>query len=123
MIDRAARDRLAELVRHFVSNRISNIDFDDAAFDIKSKDPAVKAIREELWLCYDDFSTHQLELSKDERRIISRWVMFLKTDCEYVWRKRPNWKRPGNNEAFWPFASENDFRAALDDPRYLANAS
>ena len=95
MIDRVGRDKLAELVRHFVSNRISNLEFDDAAFNIRSTDPGVEAIREELWLCYDDFSTQQLELSKDQRRIISCWIVFLKTDFEYVWQKAPDWKRPG----------------------------
>lgn len=37
-VDRDARNRLAELLRHFVAKQTTNFEFDDAAFDIKTDD-------------------------------------------------------------------------------------
>ena len=60
MVDRKARDKFAELLRHFIAGRITNEEFDDQV----PHSPKDLAIDEILWLAawplYDDFKEHTL---------------------------------------------------------------
>ena len=84
MIDRNARNAIAEAARHYLAGLSTNFVFDDAIFDLKSGDPAIKAIRQQLWLIYDDLQEHKHEgkwkLSEEQQEIVIRFIMFLKSD-------------------------------------------
>ncbi|MHC4153518.1 MAG: DUF1707 domain-containing protein [Planctomycetota bacterium] len=88
MVDREARDKTAELLRHFAAGRITNDEFEDG-LPSKSKDPAIGGICWAAWFLYDDLKEHKLirrhAVTKDGKRHIARWVVFLKSDLEYEW--------------------------------------
>jgi hypothetical protein len=149
MIDRQARDKLAEEIRHFVECFTDNFQFDDAAWEIETKDRGVTEIYEAIWLTYDDLTRHKMDgahaLSKEQMAVVKRMIVFLKSDCEYKW---PNWPlyyriaRPlfclisfgvvtkrldhhfhGNgDDDVWPFFKVEDYQVALKSPRYLNGA-
>jgi hypothetical protein len=106
MVDRGARDRAAQLLRDFVSGKISNDEFEDN--QPPSTDHAIAAIWKTAWVFYNDTYAHRLvdrhRLPADMRRICARWIIFLHSDCEYVW---PDIPLPGIDpatrieEGFW----------------------
>lgn len=59
MLDRHARNKLAEEIRHYMAELSDNFKFDDAVFDIKTKDLRVMEIRKQIWHAYDDLSRHK----------------------------------------------------------------
>lgn len=138
-VDREARDQLAELLRHFVAKQMTNLEFDNAAFDIKTHDAGVKAIRDQAWMLYDDLRKHKLTgewaIEDENRREVARWILFLKSDYEYRWPVMRWWQkllfpvvtlltlgagtylwrqryaRQGNREV-WPFLCLEEFKMA-----------
>ena len=48
MIDRKARNKLAEEVRHFVECFKDNFEFNDAIFELETEDRGVNAIYDEI---------------------------------------------------------------------------
>ncbi len=150
MIDRNARNKLAEEIRHFINCFKDNFEYDNAAFDIKTKDPGVIDIRQNVWLTYDDLSRHKMEgkwaLSNEQDVIIKRCIVFLKSNIEYKWPKWPLYYRVvrpfiwlisfgrltdkldshfnGNgNLEVWPFFSEDEYEAAKKEPIYCAKST
>ncbi len=150
MIDRSARNSMAEAARHYLAGLSTNFVFDNTIFDLKSSDPAIRAIRQQLWLIYDDLREHRhvgkWMLSKDQRDIVVRIIMFLKNDVEYQWPAVPGWytgMRPliwlftfgfgaksldrkfefRDHENVWLFRSHEEVRVARDEPKYLASAT
>lgn len=121
MIDRDARNKLAEQIRHFVVGISDNYNFDDVVFDIKTNDTAVKEIRNQLWHTYDDLTRHKLKgkwkLKEGEMEIVTRFILFLKTDHECI--------KPSKNTdwSIWPFTSEEQLLEAKSSPRYLNDAT
>lgn len=148
MIDRKARNKLAEEIRHFVECFTDNFEFDDAIFELETEDRGVNAICDEMWLTYDDLQRHKLKdkwaLNENQLVVIKRAIVFLKSDFEYRWPKWPLYYktlRPiiwllslgkatkrldehfngyGNLEV-WPFYSNEEYERALQQPRYMAN--
>jgi len=150
MIDRSARNVMAEAARHYLTGLTTNFAFDDAIFELKSYDPAVDAIRNQLWLIYDDLREHKHEgawrISEEQREIILRIIMFLKGDFEYQWPRVPNWYSASRSiiwlltlgfgaraldkrfefrdpDNVWPFHSREEVELANDDPKYFASAT
>lgn len=140
MIDRTARESLAEKLRQLASGAITNFAFEE--YRHSRTDPAVHEIAECLaWPHYDDFSEHRLDgdhaLTDGRRKDFARAVLFLKSDLDYCWPKRSGlvgWggyfrrmftfglvkpKTIGGDVRFWPFWSEEDYRKALKRPNYL----
>lgn len=147
MIDRGARNELAVLVRRLIACRITNFEFDESVPG--SDDPAVQAVRAMAWSLYDDLEVHRLDgrrrLSKPDRRVVARWILFLYSDEEYSWpdydlfriynwpmnlltfgwwerKKADEWSRfkaAGDFEV-WPFMIRSPFEAALSNPTLLA---
>ncbi|HLK57465.1 MAG TPA: hypothetical protein VKU00_12940 [Chthonomonadaceae bacterium] len=80
MVDRAARDAYAQLLRHFASGVITNDEYDDRFFQIHddTSDPALWCIWEAVWPCYCDLRTYRLRgkhtLSPETRRVIARAI-------------------------------------------------
>lgn len=87
MIDRNSRDKLALALRRYAAKRITNDDLESAVG--RSKDRGVQAIRDMAWQLYSDMYCHRAAgrhaLDKDARRTVARWILFLRTDCEYSW--------------------------------------
>ena len=141
MVDRAARESLAEKLRQLASGAITNFRFEEEYRRSRS-DSAIHEIAECLaWPHYDDMSEHRLEgdyaLTDGRRKDFARTVLFLKSDCEYRWPKRSGlvgwggffrraftfgFSRPrpiGGDVRFWPFWTEEDYRLALEGHPYL----
>lgn len=147
MIDRNARNKLAEEIRHFIDRFKDNFEFNDAVFDIDTKDPGVIEIRQAIWLTYDDLQRHKLEgdwvLSKEQTEIVKRCIVFLKSNFEYNWPKWPLYYRAarsivclltfgrltkkldryfnenGDSDA-WPFFSQKEYEVAKKKPAYCS---
>jgi hypothetical protein len=144
MIDREARNKLAESIRHLVSGRITNDDFECLA-PSRSNDKAVSEITWQVWMLYSDLRTHKLTgpdaLSKADRRTVARFILFLHSALEYEWAPHPLfgllrlavtllsfgmltrrvdeiWESAGDFEV-WPFVRKADFDLALNKPKLL----
>ena len=147
MVDRKARDAFAELLRHFVTGRIMNDEFEDQV-PLSSKDLAIVEIWWiAAWPFYGDLYQHTLtgeyRASDGERREIAKCVLFLKTDQEYQWPRQTGLKKSlmyllwlvsfgragyrakklfhaaGDLEV-WPFIRLKDLETARTRPPYLA---
>lgn len=141
---------MAEATRHYLAGLSTNFVFDDAMFALRSTDPAIKAIREQLWLIYDDLREHRAkgawQPTASQREVVTRAILFLKSDFEYRWPAVPAWYsavRPlislvtlgggvraldrrfafNDPESVWPFRGPDEVRAAMSEPRYLASAT
>lgn len=86
-VDRYARDRAAQLLRNFISGRVTNDEFEDCV--PPTLDRAVLAIWDTAWVLYDDRKEHVLSgryrPTADMRRICVRWLLFLHSNHEYEW--------------------------------------
>jgi hypothetical protein len=142
MIDRRARNRLAERLRHLAAGQMTNDAFEDSA--VRTKDIAVREIEWRLvWPHYDDMHEHRLTsefaLTDGIRRDFARAMLFLKTDLEYEWRHRlglrgflnssfhlrplrrtPPMRTEGGDLRYWPFYRRSDYVAARKTPIYLS---
>lgn len=141
MIDRRARNELAELLRRYAGGQIPNDEFEEAV--PQSHDRAIAEIFSRgVWPIYDDTRKYRLvgkyALSKSDKSIVSRWVLFLKSDYEYQWpvvplRKRlfwiaslglfgqsarQAWQAAGEPDA-WPFLNNSEFEQAKRRHGYL----
>ena len=131
MIDRKSRDKLAETLRQYVSGRITNFTLDDLS--IKSKDRGVIAVRRTAWFLYDDLHEHKARgkysIEGKNRDEVSRWIVFLHSDQEYLWPPIHQkllsiltfgfFKISSGDEKVWPFFDKKDFDKELRTPRLL----
>ena len=137
MVDRISRDKLAETLRQYVSGRITNDTLDD--LNINNEDFGVKAIKHASWFLYDDLYEHKAigrnKIEKENRYNISKWILFLQSDEEYLW-PRPSIfdniismltfglynnhsKSDGHKEA-WPFYKTDELNNALKKPKFFS---
>lgn len=151
MIDRSARNRLAEGIRHLAAGAISNVEFERSLSS--SNDPAVHAVFiGGPWFLYHDLVRYRLRgahrLMPAVRREAARWILFLKSDLPYEWpveqrgvvgslvwvvlnlltlgffARRAQQRFAHSGEiAVWPFVRRSDYEAALTEPPYLAKPS
>ena len=143
MIDRQKRDRLAEALRHLLSGCLNNLTFDD--LDVPggithSKDRALHEVFQTVWPFYDDFRSHPLHLTEGQSLDFKRCIVFLHSDAEFEWPRRPlravdyflrvaddftgrrfGWwsAEPAGDMAVWPFFRREDYDRALQSPRLL----
>ena len=147
MISRIARDNFARQLRLLVVGQISNYQFEDSLIEDR-RDPALHRIyMDGAWFLYDDLKEHRLtgkwKLEKEQKRFVSRLLLFLKSDLPYEWVEphwttkivlflcglltlgvipkyfyRSYWKKQGNME-IWPFYRQTDFESVLANPIYL----
>jgi len=138
---------VAEAIRHYLAGLSTNFTLDNALFELKSSDPAIDAIRRQLWFIYDDLREHRHEgtwkIAAQKREIVMRIILFLKSDCEYQWRQVPGWYRVTRPliwlltlglgscaldrrfefrdiENVWTFRSAEEVQGAKNEPEYLA---
>lgn len=95
MVDRDARRRAAEAIRHYVCGVITNREF-ERRYPLSKRDPVIGALDDTLWAIYEDISTHRLvgenavtELLKAR---VARWLVSLYSEAEYQW---PHVGNPG----------------------------
>jgi hypothetical protein len=145
MVDVQARAKFARLIRHLVAGLITNDEFEDRL--PFSEDSAVHEVYfNGVWGLYSDLYKYRLvgknRVPREARRIIARYILFLKSDLEYEWPKQSRWQFPvsfvaalltlgmSNRWHFkkfskagdikvWPFIRQSDFEAALRRPPYL----
>ena len=81
MINRDARNRLAQLIRRYLDEDIKAFDFDDALDEFReSDDDAVRFVADALWYHYDDCDDHLVVLSKQEWNYFQRLLLLLESD-------------------------------------------
>lgn len=150
MIDRDARNRAAETIRHYVCGVITNREF-ERRYPASKTDPIIRALDDSLWATYEDVSTHKLAgrnaVPKDLKERIARWLVFLYSDREYEWpgigdaafRDLPadSWFGRAVRSLFWyeersatfmeygdydvwPFRRRDEFEEALKNPVLLS---
>lgn len=88
MIDRHARDLAVVALREFMEGSISNREY-ERRFPKSKDDPGLRSIYTNVWFCYSDTSEHTLTgkhaLSKENRAVLERCLLFLKSDLEFQW--------------------------------------
>src|SRR5688572_4104535 len=76
MVDREARDKSAEILRHFVVGQSFNFDFQDS--QPTTKDPVIDAIWDSLWPFYCDVRKHKMKnewaIPEEGKRKIANWL-------------------------------------------------
>jgi len=84
MIDRDARNRYAELLRHFAAGRMTNDAYEDEFDAIETRDPSIHQVHGAVWGLYSDVTTHRLtgrhRLPAFLRQTVAVWIVFLHTD-------------------------------------------
>ncbi|MGI4791483.1 MAG: hypothetical protein ACRYFS_21865, partial [Janthinobacterium lividum] len=89
MINQESRRIYGQLVRQFISGRMTNEEYEQKyeEIDLKGEDMAVAEIYQQVWLLYDDIETHRMtdkhRLNDAGRRQIAQIVLFLNSDKEY----------------------------------------
>lgn len=87
MIHRPSRRRLALALRRYVAKRITNNQLDEV--DVDWRDRGAVAVKQMAWRLYDDLYTHRAvgphALTKEGRRMVARWVVYLMSEEEYLW--------------------------------------
>lgn len=141
MIDRPARQHLAESMRQMLAGTIDNLEFDYRELE-ESEDAGVQEIWYGVWLCYDDFTSHTLRMTDGQILDCKRCIIFLHSDLEYEWpESEPDLvkravrmigeilKKAGDvskdsgqdlDYSVWPFARRSDFEEACCSPKLLA---
>jgi hypothetical protein len=147
VIHRASRHRLALALRRYAAKRATNDELDRV--DVDWRDRGAVAVKEMAWRLYDDTYTHRASgrhaFSRELRRTVARWVVFLHSDEEYLWpeysfiqvspgigslitlgwwgrraaRRWQEFTEAGQFEC-WPFISQEQERSAIAKPRLLA---
>ena len=152
MIDREARDLMAEALRQLLARQITNDEFEDMIPSGPSDDGALGPIESRAWTFYDDMHAHKLdrEFTDAMRSDVARWLLFLQTDLKYRWSPGPwdrfpiynwplnlltlgwwerrkarllaEWEQQGD-VTVWPFLERSAFDAACARPRFLVGSS
>jgi hypothetical protein len=150
VVDREARNKLAEAMRALANGLITNDEFEDKRLPRCKDDPAISEIFSKgAWLLYSDLEEYRLtgihQLNENTKSVVARWVLFLKTDLPYEWpvsniqqgllRFVANILTLGAaNKTYvrkyhasgdinvWPFLRRIDYELAIQNPVYLNNA-
>jgi hypothetical protein len=98
VVGREQRDFLADAIHELMIGRISNDNFEEriaegglSPMDDPSRwdDAAIGPVLERAWCLYSDQYEYRLvgedRLSRKGRAEVLRWLLFLRSDCEYRW--------------------------------------
>ena len=150
MVDREARNKLAEAMRALATGLITNDEFEDKQLPHSKEDPAISEVFSKgAWLLYSDLEEYRLsgihQLDENTKSVVARWVLFLKTDLPYEWpvsnikqgllrftaniltlgaanKSYANKYQACGDIEVWPFLRRADYELALQKPVYLNNA-
>lgn len=88
MVDRKARDEAAAAIQKLIEGSISNDEYERKSRRNK-QDAGLEAVSILVWNFYSDLSEHKLigkySLTDDQRTLLQRCVLFLKSDLEFEW--------------------------------------
>ena len=84
MIDREARDRVAERFEKYLGDELTAFEFDERLQRIESKDRTVHEAIRAAWFHYDDCEDHLVMLSKPEWDYFQRLLLILRSDAEFA---------------------------------------
>jgi len=88
MVDRNARNILAQGLSQYLDNEIDNLKLDECISNIHTDDLLVLELRRQVWLLYDDFRRHRNEgkwkLPENIENGVRRWVQLLRSDTEWT---------------------------------------
>src|ERR1051325_4391171 len=106
MVDRLARNKLAEQIQALVENRLSTDDFSDSTpiVVMESKDIGVRAVWEIMDSLYSDLTSQKfkdLNLHTNDLRKVENARLFLRTDFEYLWPPFPRYQGSWFSRALW----------------------
>lgn len=90
MVDRDARDKLADLIDSYLDERITAFEFADAERGItsKTKDRTVVHVAWALWHFYDDLEDHTVHMPKEVWDYVQRLLLLLRSDAEICKQRR-----------------------------------
>lgn len=79
------RHQYAELLRHFISGRMTNFEYEDRASELRMADDSVWDIYKVVWHLYCDIREHRMtdpdrRQPAHVRRVVARFVVFLRSD-------------------------------------------
>lgn len=145
MIDRLARNQLAQALRALAAGLITNDEFEERI--PFSNDPAIWHIHVDgVWGLYSDLWEYRLKgkhrLEPQAKAAVARCVLFLKSDQAFEWpqpsmaqraqsfvlslltlgwsaRSEARAYRAAGDWKVWPFISRDSFEQALNKPVYL----
>jgi len=88
LVDRDDRKQLASALRKLATGKLTNFAFEDLV-PFRTQDAGVRAVADHAWYLYSDLHEHELRgeaaLTREGRREVARWLLFLDTDVEYEW--------------------------------------
>lgn len=90
MIDRKARDQLADLLARYIRGEASEGDVEEFIVPLETDDAAVTEIAaRSTWFARDATGAPLLGHPRVQRRlrIVERFILFLRTDMEYQWER------------------------------------
>jgi hypothetical protein len=84
MIDRAAREQLASILRSYMNEEITAFQLDERldSFRRFPNDETVELIAADLWGCYDDLKDHKVVATKETWNYFNRVLLLLSSDAE-----------------------------------------
>lgn len=90
MIDRAAREQLASILRSYMNEEITAFQLDERLDSFRSfpNDKTVELIAADLWGCYDDLKDHRVVASKQTWDYFNRVLLLLSSDAELEEKRR-----------------------------------
>lgn len=82
MIDRAARTKMAGIIRDYLDDRLTAFEFDDALDDLwdQTDDQTVQGLVRRLWYFYDDIKDHKVHATKEVWDEFQRTLLLLESD-------------------------------------------
>ncbi len=98
MVDRDARNQMAQAIRSYMSEEITAFQFDDMLGEIEatSGDETVHFVRKQLWFFYDDCKDHPIAASKEEWDYFNRHLLLLESARE-LRMASPRWRWGSTN--------------------------
>lgn len=82
MVERVARDKVADALEEYLDERITAFQFDELLGNIveKTKDETLHSLRLQLWFHYDDLIDHKVVATKAEWDFFQRLLLLLRSD-------------------------------------------
>lgn len=91
-VDRAARDRLADVLAAYMRGEVDNFALDDACgASCPGRDPGCRRTAAALWYFYDDLKPHRCYGSAEQWEMLRRMLAFLRSDLD-TWHVRVGWR-------------------------------
>lgn len=97
MVDRAARDEYAELLKHYSAGFLTQRDYVYASARIfnGSFDGSLMAVFRHVWGISDDLCAHHRtanhRLQRKAGRKVSRWIAYLQSNADCPWLQEWKW--------------------------------